>query len=113
MRARRAGHRRSALARGRAQLTVSAACPAALIHLMKNRALKKCKDEQKAYADCVRGRGISLARARMLASATPPQRASRRATHWPQVWVCRESANAMGACLTCVARRIARAARRR
>ena len=41
--------------------------PAALIHLMKNRALKKCKDEQKAYADCVRGRGISLARARALA----------------------------------------------
>ena len=74
---------------------------------MKNRALKKCKDEQKAYADCVRGRGISLARARRSLLRRLRSRASRRAVRRPQVWVCRESANAMGACLTCVARRIA------
>lgn len=34
----------------------------ALIHLMKSRAVKHCHDEQKAYADCVRGRGVSLVR---------------------------------------------------
>ncbi len=35
---------------------------AALIHLMKQRAVQHCKDQQKAYADCVRGRTVSVVR---------------------------------------------------
>jgi hypothetical protein len=36
---------------------------AALIHLMKSRAVKQCTAEQKAYADCVRGRSLTIVRA--------------------------------------------------
>lgn len=42
-------------------LTYSAR-PAALIHVMKANAVQQCKAEQKAYADCVRGRTVSVVR---------------------------------------------------
>jgi hypothetical protein len=35
---------------------------AALIHHMKQHAVKQCKEQQKAYAECVRGRTVSVVR---------------------------------------------------
>ena len=35
---------------------------AALIHILRKRAASRCGAEQKAYADCVRGRVISVVR---------------------------------------------------
>jgi len=46
-----------------------------LITLMKERALVRCRETQKDYYECVKGRTISIA------------------------WACRESANAMNDCL--------------
>ena len=37
-------------------------CAAALIHILRKRAASRCGAEQKAYADCVRGRVISVVR---------------------------------------------------
>ena len=48
----------------------------ALITLMKERALVKCKSAQRQYYECVKGRMISV------------------------VWACRERATAMSACLS-------------
>jgi hypothetical protein len=42
---------------------------AALIHFMKSRAVKHCTAEQKAYAECVRGRTLSVVRALQRARA--------------------------------------------
>ena len=51
---------------------------AALKFYMKNRALSKCPDAIKAYADCVNGRTISI------------------------VFACRGAANALNDCLGCL-----------
>ena len=47
----------------------------ALITLMKERAVKRCRDSQRAYYECVKPRTISI------------------------VWACREQANTMNDCL--------------
>lgn len=48
----------------------------ALITLMKERALVRCGDAQRAYYECVKGRTLSVA------------------------WACRDTARAMSACLS-------------
>ena len=74
----------------------------ALIHHMKQHAVKQCKEQQKAYAECVRGRTVSVVRVRLGGGVATKVAIDRERATSEQVWSCRASAAAMSECLRCV-----------